>query len=466
MTKALKLIDILTEYDAGITGELNLDPLGQQVIWSAYGQAIFRQRISSISNDVRNYTLNLFNHTVTKALLEDEEVTLAVGRRKGQADALQTKESMAFKQACLIYLENVYTYAMVEAQQQEGVETSGVLGISIARRSWQESKSNPKLLFSHLPAAHILVRQNSLGVSGRYKTPLVKMEFFDGNYDYSLPEYQSLWQKAQKQLLGDSTPLAKLKIAAVNHLKDLLNGELPSSHEFEVVPKGLREAFVGAFSSSKGVGKYAEKFWLDVTELDKNAAGALYYELNTKQADPKRSAKDVFKAAAGQPNLIAAEKDKLDYVSTLEPFLGELDLLFNTMLTSKSQTLDEVVTKWEALGRNQHTLRELADSISSNLGMLTQISGTTSQRLQNLLDLSRIDDVKKQAKGLFSYHEKIMQARGQSPWLRLAADGSELTVDVSTRKLPSEEDRPVGAWVNHYYIPQFRNFISGLKGQE
>lgn len=48
----------LTEYDDSLTGELNVDPLGQLVIWSSWGQDIFHSRITSIANDVRQYTLN------------------------------------------------------------------------------------------------------------------------------------------------------------------------------------------------------------------------------------------------------------------------------------------------------------------------------------------------------------------------------------------------------------------------
>lgn len=47
----------LTEYDDSLTGELNVDPLGQLVIWSSWGQDIFHSRITSIANDVRQYTL-------------------------------------------------------------------------------------------------------------------------------------------------------------------------------------------------------------------------------------------------------------------------------------------------------------------------------------------------------------------------------------------------------------------------
>ena len=43
------LNEFLTEYDDSLGSELNIDPLGLQVIWSAFGQQIFQNRISSIS---------------------------------------------------------------------------------------------------------------------------------------------------------------------------------------------------------------------------------------------------------------------------------------------------------------------------------------------------------------------------------------------------------------------------------
>ncbi|APW48654.1 hypothetical protein [Rhodoferax antarcticus] len=460
--------DILTEFDTSISGELNLDPLGLQVIWSAYGQIIFRNRISSISNDVRNYTLNLFNHAVTKALVEDDHVLLGKGLINDKAYASRGKDSIAFKQSCLIYLENVFAYAMVGAQAQEGVETVGVLGISKARRRWDESSGNPWLLFSHEARAHVLVRQNSLGVSGRYKTPLVQMAFFDSNYDYALPKSRPLWREVQKQLLVDSGPLARLKKLVLAHLTGVLaNGHRVPEHQFSSVPKNLRLEFVNAFSSSARVGAYARDFWLAVTELNKGAPGALY-ELLNKEWMPdgsrhERPIAEVFALASKKTTLTQADKDKLENVRVLEPFLGEVDLLLGVMLSAKSQSIDDVANKWRALGRDAHTLPSQAAPIETNAAMRAQISSTASVRLDELLELARGADVRQQVERLLKYHNRVMETRGQSPWLRLL-DASQLKIDVRTRPLPKMKERPLGTWVNQYYIPQFRRLLSGLRG--
>ncbi|MCP5998689.1 hypothetical protein NL386_13220 [Klebsiella pneumoniae] len=64
----------LTEYDDSLTGELNVDSLGQLVIWSSWGQDIFHSRITSIVNDVRQYTLNQLHHSVLRQILVDEKL--------------------------------------------------------------------------------------------------------------------------------------------------------------------------------------------------------------------------------------------------------------------------------------------------------------------------------------------------------------------------------------------------------
>jgi hypothetical protein len=464
------LQDLLTEFDNRISSELNLDPLGLQVIWSAYGQKIFRNRISSISNDVRNYTLNLFNHAVIKALIEDDAVALGKGLLHDKAYAGRGKDSAVFKQACLIYLENVFVYAMIQSQAQPGVETAGVLGISKARRRWEETVGNPRLLFSHEARAHVLVRQNSLGVSGRYKTPLVEMKFFDSDYDYALPDSKPQWQKAQAHLFLADGPLARLQGLVHAHLAEIVseNSRVPE-RSFNELPDDLKQAFVNAFRAPAAVGTYARDFWLAVTELNQGAPGALYEVLmeEWRQGDqePRMSTSKVFDLAVGRPLLTSVHREKLERVRVLEPFLAELDLLLGVMLSAKSQTLVEVVAKWEMLGRDGHTLPERAAMIEADSTMRAQITGTAAERLDELLALARGTDVRNHLEHLLKYHDKVMEARGQSSWLRLL-NGNELKIDVRTRPMPKQADRPVGAWVHQYYVPQFRHLLSGLRGVE
>lgn len=49
----MRLSQYLTEYDEDLSGDSQIDPLGVLTIWSAFGQEIFRNRVNSVSNDVR-----------------------------------------------------------------------------------------------------------------------------------------------------------------------------------------------------------------------------------------------------------------------------------------------------------------------------------------------------------------------------------------------------------------------------
>lgn len=457
------LAEILTEYDEDISGELNIDPLGLLVIWSSYGQNIFRRRISSISNDVRNYTLNLFNHAVIRALMEDDGLVLGKGLRGDPAYAGQGKRSMAFKQACLIYLENVFTYTMIDGQNSHSVETTGVLGISKARQLWEKSQNDPILRFSGQPRDHILKRQNSLGVSGRYKTPLVEMNFFDHAYDYALPASRAQWETVHQQLLAPSKPLARLYKLVIEHLSALLaSADRVPKHFFSELPADLKRALIKAFRSPPAVGQYARDFWLAVTGLNQGAAGGLYEVLDADRGQ-KRTTAEVFAQAAKNPQLSDNDKAKLQHVRLLEPFLAEVDLLLTVMLTAKSQSLDDAAAQWQSLERNARTLPDRAAPITAHAAMRAQASGTAAGRLGELLALARGGDMRQQMQGLLQYHDRVMLARKQSPWLRLVG-ARQLNVDVRPRPLPTKENRPLGAWVHHYYLPQFRHLLSGLRG--
>ena len=103
--------EFFTEYDEEVATDLNVDPLGLQVIWSVYGQKIFKNRVSSISNDVRNYTINLFHHSIIKSLVESDSVHLS--RRLLNACG-EKKDSLAFKHACLVFFENLFVYSVIQ----------------------------------------------------------------------------------------------------------------------------------------------------------------------------------------------------------------------------------------------------------------------------------------------------------------------------------------------------------------
>ena len=449
----------LTEYDDSLSGESYIDPLGMLIIWSAYGQEIFRNRVNSISNDVRNYTLNLFNHYLVRRIIQDE----SVGLSKRLTDVYGGKDTLFFKYACLLYLENLFVFSILK-HENKGGDSGGVLGISNGRRRWKETDGNPKLIFSHDKQGQILVRQLGLGVSGRYKTPLLEIGYFDGNYHYYLPSAETRWQEAER-FIADNKPLHVLADLLIEHMQEMLsqNSEQPKT-QFSAIPEQLPSAYAKAFASSGAVGKYARDYWLSVTGLDSNAAGALLKVLddNVRSEQPEDFTPQRLMALTDRTGLPEEERRKMEHIEQLEPLLADAMLLFTLLANKKSQPLQAVIERWKSFGRNEQTLLHRAQGVRDNPALLGVVKGAARARLNALLQLADATDLSDQARLLVDYHGRVMTERGQLPWLIL--DDKGIRVQVRPMREPSEEDWPQGVWYHSYYLPQFQWLVRGYQG--
>lgn len=456
---ALFINQYITEYDESLSTDSYIDPVGMLIIWSAFGRQVFNNRVNSISNDVRNYTLNLFHHFLVRKLVDDDSATLSHSLKQ----KYHGKDVLHFKQACLIFLENLFVYSALRHENEKAVEAAGILGISNARRRWSND-SDKVIVFTHEPAGQILVRQLGLGVSGRYKTPLMDIGFFDTNYQYHKPAFQSHWADAQELIAGNpKSLLGKLEQVVYPFLKEFIaalghGGKLKFSDK---APKKLTEAYARAFASPRVVGSYARDFWLKQTGLDRGAAGALF-EVLEKNFDDQPSPQQVLEKAQLK-QLPAADKAKLDHIAFLEPFLSDCTLLFTLMAAERTHSVAAVEEHWARFGRDVKCLPDLALQVSGHAS-LPAVNGTeAARRLTRLRQVAVAGGFEQQVRALASYHQTIMQSRGQLSWLAVDHDG---TIRVSARTLPrpKPEDWPPGAWYNPYYLPQFTRFVMGLQG--
>lgn len=457
------LQNILTEYDEMLSGETYLDPIGALVIWSAFGQQIFRGRVNSISNDVRNYTLNLVNHFLIRRLEADPEAKLSGHLAKVYPD----KREQRFKYACLLYLENLFAFAILQHEGDPGIESGGVLGIRKARRRWEDSGRNPTLKFTHAKEGQVLVRQLGLGVSGRYKTPLMEIGYFDSHYHYHLPDAAELWARTEL-LVQDTLELRTFVEQAYTHMKAVIaqSSKCPEVM-FKEVPAALKKALVSAFPAPEQVGRYTRDYWLKVTGLNTGASGAILQVLDDYRDKPNLEAltPEELVTLALKKSLEAEEKTKLCNIQILEPFFGESALLFTLMTARRSQPLADVLSEWKRFGRHALTLPGAARQIRATPAILNVLNGTARTRLQHLLKLADAETMEAQIRVLFDYHRQVMAERGQLPWITLDDDGL-IKVNVRPSYLPDPDDWPVGHWVNGYYLPQFRKLVMGYQGGE
>ncbi len=457
---ALFITRYLTEYDESLSADSYIDPVGTLIIWSAFGRQVFNNRVNSISNDVRNYTLNLFHHFLVRKLVHDDSAVLSHSLQQ----KYQGKDVLQFKQACLVFLENLFVYSVLQHEKTDGVEAAGILGISNARRRWDKDDGDPVLVFTHEAAGQILVRQLGLGVSGRYKTPLMDMGFFDSSYQYHKPAFQPHWADAQTFITGNPhSLLCKLERLVYPFLKDCAatlrqGGKLKFS---EKVPQKLAKAYARTFASPGVVGSYARVFWLHQTGLDSGAAGALFAVLEAS-VDDQPEPQQVLEKALLHP-LPAADKTRLDQIAQLEPFLSDCTLLFTLMAAERTHSVAAVAEHWARSGRDTKRLSDLAQQVSVHASQPAVKGSEAARRLTQLRQVANAGGFEQQVRALADYHRTIMQSRGQLAWLAVEYDG---TIKVSARTLPrpKPQDWPPGAWYNQYYLPQFRRFVMGLQG--
>lgn len=451
----------LTEYDKSLAPDSYIDPVGTLVIWSSFGRMVFRNRVNSVSNDVRNYTLNLFHHFLVRKLIEDHDVVLSASLKRRYHD----KDVLAFKHACLIFLENLFVYSLLRRESSgDGVETGGILGISNARRRWEKEQQNPELVFTHEPKGQILVRQLGLGVSGRYKTPLIEMDFLDASYQYNKPKFLPKWREAEAFITGDRKsllgrleallyPFLKRCVAELHHLGAL--------HFNDDVPSNLIGAYANAFASPQVTGNYARDFWLQQTGLDHGAAGALYAVLN-RNAEADVEPKQILEEALGE-ELAQEEKYKLERIARLEPFLSDFMLLFTLMAAERNHSIDDVAKHWAKYGRDANRLSKLAKPLSDFVRLPAIRDSRAANRLTKLQQVADAGDLAQQIRRLADYHGEIMRLRGQPAWLAVGENG-KIQVNARTMSRPVPGTWRPGDWYNPYYIPQFRSLVLGLQG--
>lgn len=60
----MALKSFFTNPDADLYLESSIDPMGHRVIWTYYAHRIFNNRINTMANNVREYTICLFHSSI------------------------------------------------------------------------------------------------------------------------------------------------------------------------------------------------------------------------------------------------------------------------------------------------------------------------------------------------------------------------------------------------------------------
>ena len=449
-----KLADIITDANKDIASSLYIDPLGMLVIWSSYGEAIFEKRVNSISNDVRNFTVNLMHHGVVQSLVSDSSFVIPEHLKSFVGD----KTSSRFAQTCLLHLENIYVFSMLTAEDKN-VDTSGILGSNNGRKILEAEDENPKLVFTTNREGQILERQLGLGVSGRYRTPFLELGYFDKYYHYNHDAVSKQRWDDYRLLLAQKPILQSYFDAAVSYIKSLIkraeSSKSPLEIQFSEIPDNFKNACRLAFSTSGKVGELTRDYWLNVTGLDQGAAGTLLKALR-KQSGGAIEPEDIFNVAFNDKN--AEEREKLEHILQVEPFLTRINLLFTLICRQNSQTMRDIESEWLKYGGTNATLADLYKNISDSAKHV--LTGSARHRFEKLSGVAQCETLQEQIAELISYHKSVMHTRGQQPWVELRNGATKL----HARPLSPPDPANKLKWVNSYYLHQFNSLIRGYFG--
>jgi hypothetical protein len=433
----MKWSHIFTLPDNDIISDGAVDPMGMQMIWTYFGQLIFHNKLTTVSTDIRNYTINLLHHLVLYKFQQERNDAF----QKAQQHFAYYRDSYDTKAGMLIFMEDLLIYALMD--QKSSVETLGLLGSNKAQDDIERLGASAIKIQAERTKG-VLVRQIQLGVNGRYKGPFMNMGLMTKNFEYTPKEFERI-----EQLFTQWPEGTKL----VHKLMDLLSALLlKSDRDYPIVTlkpykedADLWQLYADCFGQPK-VNKLLQDYWMEKLGITEGAAKSIFTEINkmSEQAIP------TIIAGAFEKENNTTEKELLRWILDLEPFL--------TRCTHAFYLLADVSTK-----KTLDAKRNL-DMLVSNMPLKSVLPlAGKNDRLKMLLDVVKdhTADGIQFGEAILRYHKKIMEDRGGVAWVEL--ENEELkhyipqTVSVTTENIVSGN-----YWYNRYYLDAVKSIYNGL----
>jgi hypothetical protein len=438
----LKWSDIFTVPNPDMVADGSVDPMGMQLIWTYFGQLIFKNKLTTVSTDVRNYSINLLHHYAIHRFFSERQDEV----KKAQARFSSYKEVYDVKGGMIIFLEDLVVYALMD--QKGPVNTFGILGSHNAEERILKSKGDFSQIQIHAEKTKgVLVRQIQLGVNGRYKGPFLNMGLMTKNLEYDPKEFQMV------EMLFKSWPEGE---QLVEYLLDCLSDLLKNENKpYPLVTLDVYKNHSALWSMYAACfGQFKPKlawrnFWLEKLGITSGAAKAIFDEID--QLELNADAVSLVIASAYKVTQEEKDKELLRSILDLEPFLTRCVHAF--LLLS-----DPGVKR---VGDAKEDLHLLARSIAiENVIPLA----ARNARLQLLIScvkdqLSSGEDF---GHAILNYHKKVMEDRGGIAWVEL--EQGELKHHLS-QGAPKSTAAVLhgGYWYNRYYLDAVRSIQKGLK---
>jgi hypothetical protein len=437
----LKWSDIFTVPNPDMVSDGSVDPMGMQLIWTYFGQLIFKNKLTTVSTDVRNYSINLLHHYVIHRFFSEriEEV------KKAQARFSSYKEVYDVKGGMIIFLEDLLVYALMD--QKGPVNTFGILGSNNAEERILKSSGDFSQIQIHAERTKgVLVRQIQLGVNGRYKGPFLNMGLMTKNLEYDPKEFQAVDLLFKSWKEGEQL---------VELLLDCLSDLLKNEHKaYPLVALDLFKnqtvlwsMYATCFGQFKPNLEW-KNFWLEKLGITSGAAQSIFAEIHL--LDSNADAVSLVMASAFKRSKDEQYKELLRSILDLEPFLSRCVHAFLLISDPGVKRLGDVKEDLGLLARSISL--ENVIPLAARNARLQLLIGYVKDQLLSGEDFGH---------AILSYHKKVMEDRGGIAWVEM--EQGELKHHISQGERKSTEAVIHGGyWYNRYYLDAVKSIQKGL----
>lgn len=438
--------------DPELTQESSFDPMGIMPIWMKYGQSLFHDKLTTIANDVRVFTFNLFHHYILFELFKKhgEEIEIAKHKYKGW------KTDADIKAGLLIFLEDLVAHIFyLEGSVRQDIDNIGILGYSKARQAHSSDSRNSVFLTANKNAG-LLKNQLNLGMTGRYKGPMMNMRYYDRTFSYIQEEWDQVARFIEKW-----TPAIQLKEQLTKlFLKQVF---FASGKEAPLLPlqdikssrlwRPVTDGYLSCFGKRK-LPLLVKSYWKDKLGLNSGAPAVLYAIIATQRENPILEHEKIFRRALKDLNKEPFEAQKIQRILDVEYFLSYSEYLARFLSQSSIKKISDVRVE---LQRMRAEIKNVAGFVlDPDLPRLSELvkamttEGSLDEWLQSVL----------------SYHRKISISRGGGAWFEIDESGIlrhnfSPNLNEKFNTIDKYLEHPV--WWHTYYLETLRSIYNSIQ---
>jgi hypothetical protein len=438
--------------DPELTQESSFDPMGIMPIWMYFGQQLFGDKLTTIANDVRVFTFNLFHHYFIFDFFRKhlDEIVIAKQKFKNWQTDAEVKAGM------LMLLEDLVAHIFyIEGENKSEIENLGILGYSKARQLHNTTDIH-KIMLTASKNSGLLKNQLNLGMTGRYKGPMMNMRYFDRSFAY-IPEtwehvsaFFEKWAEAKElkdvlaKLVLKLVLPSKNKIAPTISIQDIKNANLW---------RPISNSYLNCFGKKK-LPKLVQFYWKDKLGLNSGAPTVLYLLVGQQKDIQNFDHKAIFQSSLKSLKSEPSEMAKVQRILDIEPFLSYSEYAARFL---SQPSVKKIEDEKEGLIQLRNKINQAANfNLDTQVPRLTELhrAMTAQGSLEDWLF------------SVLNYHKKINTDRGGNSWYDIESNGNvkhnfSPTLNEKYNTIEKYLDRPF--WFHTYYLETLRSIYQGMQ---